>query len=43
MSPLMILALGAFFVGTFLTTWWIRGQGFGELLNLVRGSRRHDA
>jgi hypothetical protein len=34
MASLLILLLAMSFVVTFALTWWIRGRGFGELLEL---------
>jgi hypothetical protein len=36
MASTFALPLLLFFVVTFLTTWWMRGRGFGELLGLDR-------
>ncbi len=34
------LQLTLFFLATFGFTWWIRGRGFGEFIELVRPSRK---
>jgi hypothetical protein len=35
LASLLVLLLAMAFIVTFLLTWWIRGRGFGELLELI--------
>jgi hypothetical protein len=40
LATMLALLSAMFLVGTFCLTWWIRGRGFAELLDLFRGPRK---